>query len=944
MESLQATNDTDNCWVDVMRPEGTGPLAGWYQLQSITNVGGGEWVADRIRSADGKVQPVRLSSLASRSRSIVLFTHEAAWVQLRVVSGEGVAARSGLKFRRIGRVRAFAVMLEMIGVHAAGGVRAALGAAGDFIRTAIVYGVSAGAEGLHACYRMVIGEGAPVELHPAQVWRLRRRAWWPRSDRLLLTPIAQLVAKASPLGGVTWEATTGKPRFGITRMDGSAPILKAGWYRLTGRLTASTGRIVAPCFYLNYATGKAQPLPVQIRVHEPGVDGRVDMSIRFTHDVSALRFDPSTGPARFTIGGFQLRRMGRPEWMSRLLAGLCDEDGRRDWPAIVASATDMSRLAAQGRLRSAGELLAERYIETSQRHAGSYAAWVRKYDTLSVADREAMTSRGQALAVDGPKISLLVPVYQTPERWLRSCLDSVLAQAYPNWELCIADDASPSPHVREVLEEYQRRDARIRVRLRKDNGHISEASNTALDMACGDYVGLLDHDDELRPHALLEVVEAIVARPGLELIYSDEDKIDEAGRRFQPYFKPEWNPDLLLSQNYVCHFTVIRTLLARNVGGFRKGFEGSQDHDLILRCSREIQPWQIHHVPRVLYHWRAIAGSTALERKSKDYASSAGVCAVREYVRGIAPHASVDELPHGHYRVRWPVPQPAPKVSLIIPTRDRVGLLRTCVESLLAKTGYPNFELVVVDNQSYELDALAYLDELRSRERVKVLKYDAPFNYSAINNWAAAHCDGELLCMLNNDIEAINGDWLDEMAGFACRPDIGAVGAMLYYPDDSIQHAGVILGLGGVANHAYCHQPADFPGHGARALVAQNLSAVTGACLLVRREVFEQVGGLDERLRITFNDIDFCLRVREAGYRNAWTPFATLYHHESASRGADDTLEKVARFRREVALMRERWSTILDNDPAYNPNLSIDIADTASQLAFPPRQSRWVGG
>jgi GT2 family glycosyltransferase len=292
-------------------------------------------------------------------------------------------------------------------------------------------------------------------------------------------------------------------------------------------------------------------------------------------------------------------------------------------------------------------------------------------------------------------------------------------------------------------------------------------------------------------------------------------------------------------------------------------------------------------------------------------------------------------LEHGHYRVRWPVPEPAPRVSLIVPTRDRADLLRTCVESVLERTDYPDLELVVIDNQSREPDALAYLESLRGRERVRVLSFDAPFNYSAINNWAVSQCSGQVIGLLNNDIEVIGGDWLAEMVGHAMRPGIGAVGAMLYYPDDTIQHAGVLLGLGGVANHAYAGQPRGYPGHGARALVTQNLSSVTGACLLLRREVFERVGGLDEQLKVAFNDVDLCLRLCEAGYRNVWTPFAELYHHESASRGREDSPEKQERFLGEVRYMETRWACLLQHDPAYNPNLSLDSVN--SDFAFPPR-------
>jgi GT2 family glycosyltransferase len=343
----------------------------------------------------------------------------------------------------------------------------------------------------------------------------------------------------------------------------------------------------------------------------------------------------------------------------------------------------------------------------------------------------------------------------------------------------------------------------------------------------------------------------------------------------------------------------------------------------------------VHHIPRVLYHWRAIAGSTALVRDAKDYAADAGARAVADHLVRIGADARVEQLPHGHYRVHWGLGERPPKVSLVIPTRDRVDLLRTCVESLLERTDYPDFELVVVDNQSRDPEALAYLASLEADGRARVLRYDAPFNYSAINNWAVARCDGAIIGLLNNDLEVISPGWLREMASHALRPEIGAVGAMLYYPDDTMQHAGVILGIGGVANHAYLGQPRGWPGHGGRAKVAQNLSAVTGACLVVRRAAFERVGGLDESLEVAFNDVDFCLRLRAAGLRNVWTPFAEFYHFESASRGSDDTPEKAARFRGEVERMQSRWQEQLYWDPAYNPNLTLFGTDFG--YGFPPR-------
>jgi glycosyltransferase involved in cell wall biosynthesis len=616
------------------------------------------------------------------------------------------------------------------------------------------------------------------------------------------------------------------------------------------------------------------------------------------------------------------------------MLGRLRRGSRPDGAALAAALADAARCLSAADARRAGDALHRHYVAYLQPNAGTYEKWVRMYDTLTPPALTALRRRGAELA-GGPLVSVLLPVYQTPERWLRRCIESVLAQAYPNWELCIADDASPSQRVRGVLREYARRDPRIRVTFRAANGHISEASNTALGMARGEWVALLDHDDELRPHALLEMVEATMRQPGARLLYSDEDKIDERGRRFEPYFKPDWNPDLLLAQNYLCHLTVIERALVVESGGFRAGFEGSQDHDLFLRCCERLSAAEIAHVPKVLYHWRAVPGSTALRRDAKDYAAAAGAQAVSEHLARIGAGAAVEQLPHGHFRVRWPLPVPAPRVSLVIPTRDKPDLLRKCVESILAPDRYPGLELLVVDNQSTDPEALELLARLDSDERVRVLRYDAPFNYSAINNFAVAQASGDVIGLVNNDIEVLSGDWLQELVAQAWRPGIGAVGAMLRYPDGSIQHAGVVLGVGGIANHPFQHQPRDYPGHGARALVAHNFSAVTAACLFVRRDVYLAAGGLDARLAVAFNDVDFCLRLVERGYRNLWTPFVDIVHHESASRGRDDSPEKAARFQAEVEYMQARWGHWLRADPHYNPNLTLDTVNF--ELAFPPR-------
>lgn len=537
-----------------------------------------------------------------------------------------------------------------------------------------------------------------------------------------------------------------------------------------------------------------------------------------------------------------------------------------------------------------------------------------------------------------PRISVVMPVYETPERWLRRAIDSVLAQSWHDWELCIADDSSPSPHVRAVLEEYRNRDPRIKVTYREVNGHISAASNSALQLAGGEFVALLDHDDELEADALLWVVNEVNNYPDAALIYSDEDKLGFKEDFKDPNFKPDWNPDLFLSHNYLCHLMVYRRDLIEKIGGFRAGFEGAQDYDLALRYIEQIEARQIRHIPHILYHWRTIPGSTARNEAedAKPYAVIAGQRALEEHFarQGIA--ATVSDAPEapGNYRVRYALPEQPPLVSIVIPTRNGLKLTRQCVESVLEKTTYSPYEIVIVDNGSDDPATLAYFRELTERKVAKVLRDDGPFNYPAINNRAVLAAAGEIVVLLNNDIEVITPDWLEEMVGHALRPDVGAVGARLWYPDDTLQHGGVTL-VGGVAGHAHKNLPRGDKGYCRRAVLTQNFSAVTAACLAVRRSVYEEIGGLDEVLAVAFNDVDFCLRLQAAGYRNVWTPYAEHYHHESASRGYEDTPEKQARFAREISRMKLIWGKLLLNDPAYNPNLTFSREDFT--LSFPPR-------
>ncbi len=518
-----------------------------------------------------------------------------------------------------------------------------------------------------------------------------------------------------------------------------------------------------------------------------------------------------------------------------------------------------------------------------------------------------------------------MPTYNTPAPLLCEAIDSVLSQIYPHWQLCIADDASTAPHVREILTEYAQGDSRIRLVLREENGHISAATNSAFGTAEGDWIALLDHDDILRPHALAEVALEIERHPDAELIYSDEDKLDMRGRRYDAYFKPDFSRELFRSQNYLNHLTVHRAANIRAVGGWRKGFEGSQDYDINLRILERIDQCRIRHIPKILYHWRAVEGSTATAGGEKNYAYDAGLRALREHAERLKLPAVVEPAPDTpFYRMHFSVPRPAPLVSLIIPTRDKVELLRGCIDSIRRKTTYAAYEIIVVDNGSVEPATLAYFEEIARLDNVRILSWDKPFNYSAINNHAVSEANGEIVGLVNNDIEVISPDWLTEMVSWAAQEDIGCVGAKLYYADDTVQHAGVVLGIGGVAGHSHKHYPRVHRGYFSRLKVLQNLSAVTAACLIVRKDVYESVGGLNEvDLTVAFNDVDFCLRVREAGYANVWTPYAELYHLESVSRGVEDSVEKQERFRKEVNFMMNRWGSALTTDPAYSANLTL---------------------
>lgn len=518
-----------------------------------------------------------------------------------------------------------------------------------------------------------------------------------------------------------------------------------------------------------------------------------------------------------------------------------------------------------------------------------------------------------------PLISILMPAYNVPEVWLRKAIKSVQSQIYPKWELCLVDDASTAPHVRSVLQEFAHEDSRIRVHFRPHNGGIVKASNACLKMARGAYVALMDSDDELAPDALYQNVKAL-QNGRYDLLYSDEDKLELDGSRTEPYFKPDFDADLLFSNNYICHFSVIRRKAIEEIAGFREGTDGSQDYDLILRLTDKKR--QIYHIPRILYHWRKIPGSTAASIDAKPYAFEAAKKALTDALhrRGIRGEV-IDGLWKGSYRVRREI-HGEPLISIIISFRDHLELLKACLDSIFAKTSWSNYEILLVNNGSELLQTREYMREIEHCPRVRLLHYDAPFNYSAIHNFAYPQAAGEYLVLLNADTVIIEPDWLQNMLEHAQRPEVGAVGAKLLYPNGTVQHAGVVVGVGGAANHAFCHFRREEHGYFGLLNVVRQYSAVTAACLMIRKSVYDQVDGMDEEnLAVSFNDVDLCLRLWEKGYRVIYTPYAEIFHHESVIRGRN------VNFNEEYYLRNRHQWIYQQGDGHYNPNLSGERLD-----------------
>ena len=569
------------------------------------------------------------------------------------------------------------------------------------------------------------------------------------------------------------------------------------------------------------------------------------------------------------------------------------------------------------------------------RHYGTRGFWIKLTERFQKSDidykewyenhkvsQEELEKQKKKVFVYAPKISILVPVYNTPQVFLKQMLQSVRKQTYANWELCIANANPDNEEVKQILEICTKKDDRIKVVNVPENEGIAQNTNRALDIATGEFIGLLDHDDLLEENALYEIVSCLNKKKETDVLYTDEDKVTtDLDEYFSPNFKPDFNLDMLRANNYICHFFVAKKELIEKVGGFRAEYNGAQDYDLILRCTEQAQ--NVAHIAKILYHWRVHKESTADNPLSKMYAYEAGKKAIEGHLARCHTDGEVLQTDNlGFYRVKYPV-KGKPLVSILIPNKDQVDTLDKCLRSIEERTDYDNYEIIIIENNSTEQKTFDYYNQI-CNDKIRVVYWKKEFNYSAINNFGVDQAKGEYLLLLNNDMEVISRDWMSELLGHCQRPEVGAVGARLYYPDDTVQHAGIIIGIGGVAGSVFVGMKRGYTGYMHRAAIQQDLSAVTAACMMIKRSIFEEAGRLEEQLKVAFNDVDLCLKIRKNGYLIVYDPYVELYHYESKTRGAEDTKEKVRRFQSEIEYMRCHWIDILKNgDPAYNPNLTL---------------------
>lgn len=751
-----------------------------------------------------------------------------------------------------------------------------------------------------------------------------------RAVRFKANPVQDLaLSGATPFD---WTSTGDHPVFDL-ELEGRGEVVPSGWVYVESRMIRRGAHLVAR-LYVDTGSGFSD---AESFVIPAARSGNIKQVIRIPRNTRRLRLSPMRGEGAVRLDFFRITKISNVERVARMV----------EW-----TIGDIIKFRDVGRARKYNITLRRLLTDLSGVYADcaklrfhsaplDYRSYVEKFDVLRQSDITSIR-RHIDYFKKRPLISILIRVRGASLEYLESAIQSIFTQIYGNWELCIAVDDVNVSEVAQFLKSISEKDDRVKIVFMSSDGYASIAVNAALGLATGEFSTTLGQSDVLSPLALYLIALKVNEIDDLNIIYSDNDEIDGRGIRGNVRFKSSWNPDLFFSSDMVSRSAAYRTSLLREIGGFRVEYEGGQDIDLALRCVKNSTPSQISHIPRVLYHFRQFGETGLTDTYAEGDACNAKERALSEFFQG-QPGVKVSrgELA-GTYRVRYPIPAPAPKVTVIIPTRDGGLLLKKCILSIFDGTTYENLEIVVVDNQSKDRETVDFLQSLSLRGNVTVLKYDFPFNYSAINNFAEKHASGDVLCFLNDDVEAIESDWLKEMISHALRPDIGAVGAKLLYADGFVQHAGVVMGIGGFASHAHRLYPSTHPGYAGRAALVQNFSAVTGACLVMRREVFREVGGFDEEnLPVAFNDVDLCLRVREAGYRVVWTPYAVLHHFESYSRGDDQmSAEKRARFNREKRFMLSRWKTDQLDDPYYNQNLTLDREDFTI-ADFPRMYAPW---
>ena len=565
----------------------------------------------------------------------------------------------------------------------------------------------------------------------------------------------------------------------------------------------------------------------------------------------------------------------------------------------------------------------------------------KRYGTVSFPDAERIKAERETVFERKIVFSILVPLYNTPEIFLREMIDSVLAQTYEGWELCLADGSDAEhDYVERIVSEYREKDSRIVYKRLEKNAGISENTNACYELASGDYIGLFDHDDLIHPSVLYEYMKVICGE-GADFLYCDETTFTgkSINKMITPHFKPDFSPDNLSTNNYICHFSVFTRELAESIKAdgrlFRKEYDGSQDHDLILRLTSKAE--KIVHVPKLLYYWRSHAGSTAKDISVKSYAIDAAKGAVRSYLesKGYKNFELTSTRAFATiFKITYEI-QGEPKISILIPNRNHVGDLKRCINSIIEKSTWKNYEIIVIENNSNEDSIFEYYKEIEKLDNVRVVKFTGEFNYSAVNNLGAGDADGDYILLLNNDTEVIEPKWMEELLMYAQRPDVACVGGKLLYQDNTVQHAGIVIGLGAHRTAGHTHYGISNLNYGymGRLCYAQNVTAVTGACLMVKSAIYKELGGLDENFKISLNDVDFCLRARQLGYLNIFTPFAELYHYESISRGSDEKGKNAERYNKEASDFKEKWKDALEKgDPYYNPNFSLDRSDYSLRI------------